>query len=145
MLIRYARTPPIRAKIWSRSKAHWASLYPSRLTENGRSLPIDTTACAGQVECKRLVSTNTIDWLVAMQMTGQVHAFPDLCLLFCSGSCFALPSFGSNAVVKPTAGGDRSLAARPLLLSLASKSEAPRCRFKNLSVGHSCPDWRYSV
>lgn len=40
----------------------------------GRSLPVVTTACAGQVECKRLVSTNAIDWSVAMQMGGQVHA-----------------------------------------------------------------------
>jgi hypothetical protein len=30
--------------------------------------------CAGQVECKRLVSTDAIDWSVAMQMGGQVHA-----------------------------------------------------------------------
>ena len=40
----------------------------------GRSLPVVTTACAGQIECKRLVSTDAIDWSVAMQMGGQVHA-----------------------------------------------------------------------
>ncbi|MNJ41271.1 hypothetical protein D3C77_361900 [compost metagenome] len=40
----------------------------------GRSPPVVTTACAGQVECKRLISTNAIDWSVTMQMGGQVHA-----------------------------------------------------------------------
>ena len=40
----------------------------------GRSLPVVTIECAGQVECKRLVSTNAIDWSVAMQMGGQFHA-----------------------------------------------------------------------
>jgi hypothetical protein len=44
----------------------------------GRSLPVVTTACAGQVECKRLVSTDAIDWSVAMQMGGQVHAITQL-------------------------------------------------------------------
>ena len=34
--------------------------------------------CAGQVECNRLVSMNTIDWSVAMQMGGQVHAITQL-------------------------------------------------------------------
>lgn len=38
----------------------------------GRSLPVVITAHAGQVECKRLVSTNAIDWPVAMQLGGQV-------------------------------------------------------------------------
>ena len=36
-----------------------------------RSNPMQTT---GQVECKRLISTNAIDWSVTMQMGGQVHA-----------------------------------------------------------------------
>jgi len=40
----------------------------------GRSLPIVTTACAGQVECKRLVSTDANGWSVAMQMSGQVKS-----------------------------------------------------------------------
>ena len=43
-----------------------------------RSLPVVTTACAGQVECKQLVSTNAIDWSVTMQMGGQVHAIKHL-------------------------------------------------------------------
>ena len=40
----------------------------------GRSPPVVTTACAGQIECKRLISTNAIDWSVTMHMGGQVHA-----------------------------------------------------------------------
>jgi len=44
------------------------------MTAIGRSLPIVTTACAGQVECKQLVSTDANGWSVAMQMSGQVHA-----------------------------------------------------------------------
>lgn len=40
----------------------------------GCPLPVVTTACAGQVECKRLVNTDAIEWSVAMQMGGQVHA-----------------------------------------------------------------------
>lgn len=49
-----------------------------RQAASGRSLPVVTTACAGQVECKRLVSTNAIDWSVTMQMGGQVHAITHL-------------------------------------------------------------------
>ena len=44
----------------------------------GRSLSVVTTARAGQAECKRLVSTDAIDWSVAMQMGGQVHAITQL-------------------------------------------------------------------
>ena len=44
------------------------------MTASGRSPPVVTTAFAGQVECKRLISTNAIDWSVTMQMGGQVHA-----------------------------------------------------------------------
>lgn len=40
----------------------------------GRSLSTFKKACAGQVECKRLVSTDANGWSVAMQMSGQVHA-----------------------------------------------------------------------
>ena len=40
----------------------------------GRSPPVVTTAFPGHVECKRLISTNAIDWSVTMQMDGQVHA-----------------------------------------------------------------------
>lgn len=40
----------------------------------GRSLPVVTTACAGQVEYKQLVSTDAIDRSGAMQMGAQVHA-----------------------------------------------------------------------
>ena len=40
----------------------------------GRSPPVVTTAFADQVECKRLISTNVIDWSVTMQLGGQVHA-----------------------------------------------------------------------
>ena len=40
----------------------------------GRSLPVVTTACAGQVECKLLVSWNAIDWSGVVQMGGQVSA-----------------------------------------------------------------------
>lgn len=47
---------------------------PSRKAAIGRSLPIFTTACAGQIESKRLVSTDANGWSVAMQMSGQVHA-----------------------------------------------------------------------
>ena len=42
-------------------------------TAFGRSPPVLTTACAGQVECKRLVSTNAIDWSVTMQMVKSMH------------------------------------------------------------------------
>ena len=52
-------------------QARQGSYFLNRI---GRSLPVVTTACAGQVECKRLVSTNAIDWSVTMQMGGQVHA-----------------------------------------------------------------------
>lgn len=38
------------------------------------SLPVGATTNAGHVECKRLVSTEAIDWLVTMQMGSQVHA-----------------------------------------------------------------------
>jgi len=40
----------------------------------GRSLSVVTTAPAGQVECKRLLSTDAIDWSVAKQMGGQRDA-----------------------------------------------------------------------
>lgn len=46
----------------------------NRKSAFGRSLPIFTTACAGQIESKRLVSTDANGWSVAMQMSGQVHA-----------------------------------------------------------------------
>ena len=39
----------------------------------GRLLPVINLSCAGQVECKRLVSTNAIHWSVAMQKGGQVE------------------------------------------------------------------------
>lgn len=45
---------------------------------SGRSLSVVTMACAGQVECKQLVSTDAIDWSVAMQMGGQAHAITQL-------------------------------------------------------------------
>ncbi|MNL36143.1 hypothetical protein D3C87_1582120 [compost metagenome] len=45
-----------------------------RGAEIGRSPPLVTRASVGQVECKRLISTNAIDWSVTMQMGGQVHA-----------------------------------------------------------------------
>lgn len=41
----------------------------------GRSLPVIATACAGQVECKRVVSWNAIDWSGRTQMGVQVTAF----------------------------------------------------------------------
>lgn len=44
------------------------------LSAFGRFLTVVTTVYAGQVECKRLVSTDAIDWAVVMQMGGQVHA-----------------------------------------------------------------------
>lgn len=40
----------------------------------GRFLPLVTTACAGQVKCKLLVSWNAIDWSVVVQIGGQVTA-----------------------------------------------------------------------
>ncbi len=43
---------------------------PTFLHSLGRSLPVVTTACAGQVECKRLVGLNAIDRSVAVQMGG---------------------------------------------------------------------------
>ncbi|RMV62220.1 hypothetical protein [Pseudomonas coronafaciens] len=49
-----------------------------QLSASGRSLPIVTTACVGQVESKRLVSTDANGWSVAMQMSGQVHAITQL-------------------------------------------------------------------
>lgn len=39
----------------------------------GRSPPVVTTACAGQVECKRLISTNAIDWSATMQMVKSMQ------------------------------------------------------------------------
>lgn len=42
----------------------------TRVTAFGRFLPVLTTACAGQVEYKQLVSTNANDWSVGMQMGG---------------------------------------------------------------------------
>lgn len=44
----------------------------------GHSLSVVNMARAGQIECKRLVSTDAIDWPVAMQMGGQVHAITQL-------------------------------------------------------------------
>jgi len=41
---------------------------------SGRCLSVVTTACAGQVECKSLVSWNATDWSVVVQMGGQVSA-----------------------------------------------------------------------
>ncbi len=40
----------------------------------GRFLPVVTTACAGQVECKRLASLNASDWSVVVQIGGQITA-----------------------------------------------------------------------
>jgi hypothetical protein len=37
-----------------------------------------TMVCAGQVECKRLTIKDAMDWSVAMQMDGQVHALTHL-------------------------------------------------------------------
>ncbi len=48
------------------------------MTALGRSPPIVTTECAGQVECNLLISTKAIDWSVTMQMGGQVHAITHL-------------------------------------------------------------------
>ena len=39
----------------------------------GRSPPVVTTACAHQFECKRLISTNAIDWSVTMQMVKSMQ------------------------------------------------------------------------
>ncbi|MNF52293.1 hypothetical protein D3C84_336360 [compost metagenome] len=39
----------------------------------GRSPLVVTTACADQVECKRLISTNAIDWSVTMQMVKSMQ------------------------------------------------------------------------
>ena len=39
----------------------------------GRSPLVVTTACAGQVECKRVISTNAIDWSVTMQMVKSMQ------------------------------------------------------------------------
>lgn len=39
----------------------------------GRSLPVVTTACAGQIESNRLVSANAIDWSVAIQMGDKLR------------------------------------------------------------------------
>ncbi|MNE03817.1 hypothetical protein D3C80_963300 [compost metagenome] len=44
------------------------------MTAFGRSLPVVTTACAGQVECKRLVKSNANGWSPAMQTGGQFDA-----------------------------------------------------------------------
>jgi hypothetical protein len=50
------------------------SYSPMHANRFGQSLPVVTKTCAGQVECKRLVRTGAIDWSVAMQSGGQVHA-----------------------------------------------------------------------
>ena len=44
------------------------------MTAFGRFLPVVTTACAGQVECKRLASLNASDWSVVVQIGGQITA-----------------------------------------------------------------------
>lgn len=44
------------------------------MTVFGRSLPVATMSCAGQVECKPLLGWNATDWLVVVQMGGQVSA-----------------------------------------------------------------------
>jgi hypothetical protein len=41
--------------------------------EIGRSPPVVTRASVGQVECKRLISTNAIDWSVTMQMVKSMQ------------------------------------------------------------------------
>jgi len=56
------------------SDAHRIPFSTHAMTGFGRSLPIVTTACAGQVGCKRLVSKDANGWSAAMQMSGQVHA-----------------------------------------------------------------------
>jgi len=55
------------------------------MSASGRPLPVFITACAGQVECKRLISTAAIDWSVAMQKDGHVHAFTHLANACCDG------------------------------------------------------------
>jgi hypothetical protein len=47
---------------------------PPRPAANGRLLPVATTGCAGQFECKRLESTDAIDWVVDVHNGDQVHA-----------------------------------------------------------------------
>ena len=39
----------------------------------GRFLPVLTKACAGQVECKKLVSTNANGWSSAMPLRNKVE------------------------------------------------------------------------
>jgi hypothetical protein len=81
-----------------------------QLAAFGRFPPVVITACAGQVECKRLVSTNAIDWSVAMQLGGQVRCH--------------------NA--EPMRVGMRSLPARVGLVE-----EAPRARLATATVATS--------
>lgn len=39
----------------------------------GRTWPAGQMRKAGQVQCKRLVNSNAIDWSLAMQTSGQVE------------------------------------------------------------------------
>jgi len=48
------------------------------MTVLGRFLPVVIRACAGQVECKRLVGWNAIDWSVVVQIGGQITAISQL-------------------------------------------------------------------
>ena len=50
--------PNVTLRVADNCSQCWAAM--------GRSLPVITTAYAAQVECKRLVSTDAIDWSVAM-------------------------------------------------------------------------------
>ena len=66
------RHPASRQRIVGRPL--WVDFCPPRRAEIGSSLPVVSTACAEQVKCKRLVSTDAIGLSVAMQMSGQVRA-----------------------------------------------------------------------
>jgi hypothetical protein len=48
---------------------NWASLASDRFWHGSAGR---TKACAGQTECKRLLSWNAIDWSVVEQMGGQI-------------------------------------------------------------------------
>jgi hypothetical protein len=59
-------------------RLQWVDICPPRRAEIRSSLPVVSTVCADQVECKRLVSTDAIGLSVAMQMSGQVSAITQL-------------------------------------------------------------------
>lgn len=68
----------IVANAWAIDSPNCAGLrhprYESVFTHSGPVSAARTTACAGQVKCKLLVSWNAIDWSVVVQIGGQVTA-----------------------------------------------------------------------